>query len=105
MNIGLKIKEYREKQGLTLKQLSEKSSLSVSFISDIENNRRNPNLNNLGKISNALCVPMSSLIEADQNKNTITPDLEFLNLYQSLSDKQKKEAISFMRYLRARNNR
>ncbi len=36
MNIGMKIKELRTQKGITLKELSEKSGLSIGFLSQLE---------------------------------------------------------------------
>lgn len=54
MNVGKKIKSIRNIRGLTLKDLAEKTGLSISFISDIENGRRNPSPENLENIADAL---------------------------------------------------
>ncbi|SNR85493.1 Helix-turn-helix [Anaerovirgula multivorans] len=62
MNIGHKIRELRKENKLTLKELSKKTDLSISFISDIENERRNPRLDNLRKIASALNVEVSELL-------------------------------------------
>ncbi|GEA17786.1 helix-turn-helix domain-containing protein [Moorella sp. E306M] len=63
MEIGLKIKHLRTKNNYTLKQLAEKTGLSISFISDIENGRRNPSIDNLYKLSKALGVSVDILLK------------------------------------------
>lgn len=60
LNIGKKLKKLRNNNGYTLKQLSEICGLSISFISDIENNRRNPSIENLNKLADALDVSVNS---------------------------------------------
>jgi transcriptional regulator with XRE-family HTH domain len=62
MKIGVKIKQLRTDNGLTLKQLSEITKLSISFISDIENGRRNPSLENLNILASALGIFSEALI-------------------------------------------
>jgi len=47
MKISAKLRELRKNNNLTLKELSQKSGISVSFISDIENSRRNPSIETL----------------------------------------------------------
>ncbi|WP_143316888.1 helix-turn-helix transcriptional regulator [Clostridium sp. HBUAS56017] len=80
MSIGEKIKSLRKLNKLTLRELNSKTGLSISFISDIENKRRNPSIDNLKLLASALNVSVSQLLD-DSN------DL-------SLKDMQtKKESI------------
>ena len=59
MGIGSKLKELRKQNKLTLKELSQKTNISLSFISDIENKRRNPSIDNLNILAVALDVPVN----------------------------------------------
>lgn len=67
MNIGDKIRELRKNNKLTLKELSERTELSISFISDIENGRRNPRLENLRKIADAFNVEVGELLDENEH--------------------------------------
>ena len=67
MNIGDKIRELRKNNRFTLRELSERAELSVSFLSDIENGRRNPRLENLGKIADAFNVEVSDLLDENEH--------------------------------------
>jgi glutamate formiminotransferase len=58
MSIGSKIREKRRENKYTLKMLSEKCGLSVSFLSDIEKDRRKPSLDRLKDIADSLQVPV-----------------------------------------------
>ncbi|MCJ0930007.1 XRE family transcriptional regulator [Virgibacillus halodenitrificans] len=60
-----KIKNLRVAQNLSLKQLSEKSGVSVSMISQIERNKTDPTLTTLYKICKGLGVSISSFLEKD----------------------------------------
>ena len=62
MKIGEKLKILRNKRDYTLKQLAHITGISISFISDIENGRRIPGLDNLKKLAVGLSVPASELI-------------------------------------------
>ena len=50
-SIGDRIKALRKEHSLTLKDLSEKANISISFLSDIENGRSNPSLERLDRKS------------------------------------------------------
>ncbi len=58
MNSRKKLRDLRKSKGLTLKELSTKTNLSISFISDIEHNRSNPSISTLKILCNALDVPI-----------------------------------------------
>lgn len=80
MELGTKLKTLRNGCGLTLKQLSEKTGLSISFISDIENGRRNPNLDNLNKLAHALNTTSDKILSEDKaiaNKQKLRNSAEF----------------------------
>lgn len=62
MRIGERIKQRRKEKKLTLKQLSEKVDISVSFLSDIENGRSNPSLERLIEIAQGLECQVSYLL-------------------------------------------
>jgi transcriptional regulator with XRE-family HTH domain len=61
--ICVKIKELRMKKGLTLKELSDKSELSVSFLSQIERGTSSLAINSLKKISDAFEVNITYFFE------------------------------------------
>lgn len=75
--IGKRIKDAREKIGLTQPQLAEACGWeSQGRISNYENNLREPKLIDLKHISSALKIPVSSLLEdflLDDNKVTEKP--------------------------------
>ena len=66
MNIGEKIREIRKQNNLTLKDVHNKTGLSISFISDIEHGRRKPSITNLKVISEGLNISMTYLLESDK---------------------------------------
>ena len=71
MGIGTAIKLCRDRKRLTLSELSEKSGLSVSYISLLENNKRDPNLSKVESISDALNIPLSLLLFLSEEKEKI----------------------------------
>lgn len=60
--IGRIIKDVRQRKGLSLNQVAETSDMDKSYLSKIENEKRDPSLNSLYKISRALGVPLNILI-------------------------------------------
>ena len=60
--IGPIIKDFRQKRGLSLNQVAMKSEMDKSYLSKIENEKRDPSLSSLHKISKAIDVPLNILI-------------------------------------------
>lgn len=60
--LGDNLREYRKQVGLTQEQLAEKTSLSVVFISLLENGHRTASLDSLLSIAKALRVELSELV-------------------------------------------
>lgn len=65
MTIGERIKDYRTSAGLTQAQLAQKSGLAVGTIHQYENNKRQPRVEQLKKIANALNVPVDVFVDND----------------------------------------
>ena len=61
--IGAKIRQLRKERALTLKQLANKTALSVSLISQIELGKSAASVSTLRKLATALGVSMSFLFE------------------------------------------
>lgn len=75
--IGKKIKELREKQELTTTELAEKSGVSQSTISQIENGKRNASTGTVVKIAEALGVSITEIVKSssiEENKDNDTKD-------------------------------
>lgn len=57
-----KIKQMREKQGLTQKDLANRSKVNRCYLSELENGHRNPTLKILQKLANALGCEVKDLL-------------------------------------------
>ncbi|QEZ68022.1 XRE family transcriptional regulator [Paraclostridium bifermentans] len=68
MNIGANIKKFRKEKGLTQKELAEKIGVSGAYIQQIENNKKNPSIKTLNKISSALGVTIQELIAGEKQQ-------------------------------------
>lgn len=55
------LRELREKRSLSQQRLSELAGLNRNYVSDVERGRRNPCLNNIVKLAEALDVSPSEL--------------------------------------------
>lgn len=66
IDIGSKIKELRTQSKLTLKQLSEKTELSVGFLSQLERGMTSIAIDSLSKIASVFNVELSSFFENEE---------------------------------------
>jgi len=66
-NVGNRIRMERRKQDLTLEQLSQKTGVSKSFLSQIERGKLNPSIASLKKISRALDLSVVNLFTPINN--------------------------------------
>ncbi|WP_027415135.1 helix-turn-helix domain-containing protein [Aneurinibacillus terranovensis] len=66
-----KIKDLRKKNDMTLKDLSEKTGLSVSFLSQVERGSTSLAITSLKKIADAFKVPITEFFDNESNQNFI----------------------------------
>lgn len=71
MNVGTLIKRSRKEQKLTLKVVSEKASISESFLIQVENDVNSISVDTLVRICNAIGIDAGNLITL-ANKQEIT---------------------------------
>ena len=61
MNVGHAIRLCRTQRKASQTDVAQKASCSVSYLSMLENNKRDPTLSTLTKIASALSVPLGVL--------------------------------------------
>lgn len=66
IQIGSRIKEMRKLLGFTQKEIAIRAEIPYTTYSNYENNNREPNYEQLRKITKALNIPISVLIENDE---------------------------------------
>lgn len=102
--IGEKLKELRNLNNISLRSLSEKSGISKSTLSDIENNKTNPTTNTLKKIAAAFNIDVEDLFKAepitdndlekwDKNSDQVKEEVE---LYETGEFKTAEAAMQFI---------
>ncbi|MEJ8544126.1 helix-turn-helix domain-containing protein [Brevibacillus borstelensis] len=69
-NIGKRMKARRLEKQLTLKQVAEKTELSISFLSQVERSKSSVTLESLTKISEALDVSPSYFFPQEKSPNS-----------------------------------
>ncbi|WP_346930236.1 helix-turn-helix transcriptional regulator [Clostridium sp.] len=86
MSIGEKISELRKLNKMTQVELAKKSSISRSYLADIEKDRYNASVDTLKSIAESLGVNISELLSDSENLTEETS-----NKKDNLTDKDKKD--------------
>ncbi|ADL52351.1 helix-turn-helix domain-containing protein [Clostridium cellulovorans] len=73
MNIGEKIKQYRNLAGLSIRVLAAKADISKSTLGDIENGKTNTSVKTITSIAEALNVDVNILMNAEATDDNETP--------------------------------
>ena len=96
--IGMRIRKIRNKKQVTQEQLAEVTSLSVVYISNIENAKRSATLDTFVSIVNALGCTVDDLLDGYLvHKST----LFFDNMATVLSDCNPQEKLFIYNMIRA----
>jgi transcriptional regulator with XRE-family HTH domain len=66
---GDRIREIREKRGLTQEQLAKAADISKGFLSDVENNKRNISSQALLRIANHLGASVDYLLQGETKES------------------------------------
>ena len=90
--IGARIKEVRNKKGLTQEQLSEKMEINPKYLSSIERGNENPTLNTLINLSESLEVDLSEIFSFIQ----IEDPRERKSMITSLLDQADNEELKLV---------
>ncbi len=96
--VGMKIREIRTHQGLTLKKLAEHSKLNINTLSMVEKGKTSPSVGTLQQLARALGVPINAFFESnitskriiftskDQRPHTTCCNAVIQNLGKDLKD-------------------
>ena len=83
-SIGKKLKAYRQKAGMTQKEVAEKANISRSHYASLESDKYNPSLETLSNIANVLNIDTTLLLDKnesslnDKDKKSIEKDLKII---------------------------
>jgi len=61
--VAMRLKEWRERRGMTQEQLAKKAGISRGFLARLETARHDPKLSTLEKLARALKVDIAKLLK------------------------------------------
>jgi transcriptional regulator with XRE-family HTH domain len=110
-SVGDRVREIREARTMTQDQLAARSGVSKGFLSDIENNKRNPSSEYMLKLANALGASIDYLLRGDEIAHpsargpvTIPPELADAAVHLSLTYAQTVELLEAHKSVIARRS-
>lgn len=88
MSLSERLRTKRKKLGLTLKEVHERTGLSVSFLSEVERGKTNPSVETLKKLANCYNVPVSELVPEENRElpNSLEEARDQLNISDDIID-------------------
>ena len=106
---ALRLKELREKKGLSQKAFSAKLGVSQSTVGMWESQKREPNFETTEKIANFFGVSTDYLLgRTDEPKPVdLDKDVRFALYSESeeLTDDDKQAVLDFVRFLKSKNKK
>lgn len=91
MNLGRAIKLCRNQKGLTQAELAASASISVSFLSMLEQGKRDASFSSIQAIAEALAIPVSILVFLAAGNDELT------GISPELIDKLSSAALGLVR--------
>jgi len=86
--IGEVLRSVRIANDMSIKETSDKSRVSVSYLTDLEKNKKNnPSIYTLEKLCSVYNINVSDLFELDEYHESIIDLKEQLKIYQKLLKK------------------
>ncbi len=82
MNLGTTIKNIRKQKGFTQVDFANKCGITQTYLSQIENNLKEPNLSTLKSISLNLSLPLPIIFFLSMDEEDVSP--------------QKRDAFNFV---------
>ncbi|MCI8404754.1 MAG: helix-turn-helix transcriptional regulator [Clostridia bacterium] len=92
MNVGLRIKELRERKGFTVNKLANLAGISQSYLRDVELGNKNPTVETLSYFCDALDISLQEFFS--EKTSEINPFL--LSAILKLSDTQQIKLAEFL---------
>lgn len=90
--LGERIRKIREGKNLKLSALAEMAGISPGYLSDIEKgNKKNPTMDKLQCIADALQVPVSEFLSTEEKLNITMDSLK--NIHSIAKEASEKHAI------------
>jgi len=90
-NVGSRIKEIRIKRGLTVNGLANRAGISQSYLRDIELGNKQPTVEYLEYICDALKITLVGFFDLEENSDKL------MHLIAKMNQTQKEKLIELLK--------
>ncbi|WP_027720455.1 helix-turn-helix domain-containing protein [Maridesulfovibrio zosterae] len=104
--VGQRIKSFREKQGISLDEFSNRTGLGMDFLEAVEEKEKYPSLGPLLKIARALGVRLGTFLDDQVSKDPLIVKLgERKEEFTMHSDQEKTPSMSYFSLAKGKSDR
>ncbi len=104
--VGQRIKSFREKQEISLKEFSKRTGLGEDFLKAVEEKEKNPSLGPLLKIARALGVRLGTFLDDQVSKDPLIVKLgEREEEFSMHSDKENTASMKYFSLAKGKSDR
>jgi len=98
--LGVRIRQYRKKIGLTQEELAFNSNISVSFLGDIERGNKKPSIESLEKLLKVLGVTFQVFFDFETVIKPLKDCTALEKLNMELQDRSEDEVVMIYNVIR-----
>ncbi len=102
--IGKNIKKIRMQKGLSQQQLAQKSGISQSFLSALENGKKSPTVDSLNKICRSLGISLAEFFSRERSQEFAALPAEIVTLVEELRELSPGQIQHLRSFIRSLNN-
>lgn len=101
MDIGLRIKEIREQNGLSISELAEGAGISKSFLREVESGAKNITVNKLMDICNYLGISLIDFFNKESSIELTLGQRQIIQRIKSLHQEEVDIILKLVNYFLA----
>lgn len=94
-NLGASLKFFRLQNNITLENLSERSDLTPSYLSQMENNKVNPSFESIEKYCKGIGITLPELFTYKQNDN----EFDLISLFRKFNPEEQEALLKVLKKL------
>ena len=100
MELGEKLKYFRESKKMSIYRLAQEADISQGHISDLENGRNQPTIDTLKRLIAPLGITLAEFFNEDNEISVLTEkEKELVALYRTMPDDRAEVFIQLGRFL------
>ena len=91
--LGDVLRDHRQAQGRTLREVSASAAVSLGYLSEVERGEKSISIDSLYRVSVALEIPLRELTDVRADKPSAVPSEEAEKIFALVSGRRRPEDI------------